>query len=133
MSLRFRLFLPVVALFFFLSAAHAVVPQTGWWFNPNQPGTGLFIEVQNGWVFLTTQVYDSTGQASWTIATGAMSGSSFSGSLDTYCCGQTLTGPYQPNQKTGSLGTISLTFTDDQHGTMTWPSGTVPIQRLSFT
>lgn len=127
------LVLSIVSLFAFLPAAHAVTPQNGWWFNPHAPGTGFFIEVQGGSIFMTAQIYDSTGQASWNLATGPMSGSSFSAPINTYCCGQTLTGPYQPNQSTGSVGNLAITFTDEQHGTLTWPGGSVAIQRLSFT
>ena len=31
---------------------------------------------------------------------------------------------------TGSAGNISIIFTDSSHGTLTWPGGTIPIQRF---
>jgi phospholipase C len=133
MSLASRFLLLLLLLMCASFSVAQVVPQAGWWYNPNAPGTGVFLEDQNGYVFLTTQVYDAGGQATWTIATGSMSGSTFAAPLQTFCCGQTLGGPFQPNKATGTAGNISITFSDTQHGTMTWPGGTVPIQRLSFT
>jgi phospholipase C len=125
--------LVLIFVFAFVPAAHAVTPQTGWWWNPNASGTGFFIEVQGSSLFMTSFLYDSTGQASWVLSTGPYSGSTYSGTLNTYCCGQTLAGAYQANQSSASAGNISVTFSDAQHGTVTWPGGTVQIQRFSFS
>ena len=113
--------------------AYAVVPQTGWWWNPNASGTGFFIEQQNNTLFMTAFLYASNGQATWNLSLGPTGGSTYSGQVTTYCCGQTLTGAYQANQGTASPGNVSITFTDSQHATMTWPGGTMAIQRLSFS
>jgi hypothetical protein len=61
------------------------------------------------------------------------SSSQYSGTLITYSGGQTLNGNYQAaTQNPGSLGNIGISFTDASHGTLTWPGGTVPIQRFDF-
>jgi len=111
----------------------AVQPESGWWWDPNQSGIGFFIDRQGNGIFMVNMLYDSRGQATWNLAAGVMSGSTFTASLNTYCCGQTLNGPYQANRQNGSAGTVSITWTDPQHGTMTWPGGTFNIQRLSFS
>jgi phospholipase C len=113
--------------------AATVVPQTGWWWNPNEAGRGFFIEQQGGGIFMTSFLYADNSQATWVLSTNAISGNTYSGSIDTYCCGQTLTGPYHPNSPNGSVGNITITFSDSQHGTLTWPGGTISIQRFSFT
>jgi hypothetical protein len=115
------------------SAAAAVLPDSGWWWNPNQSGMGFFIERQGTAVFMVSYLYDSRGQATWNLASGAISGSTFTAPLNVYCCGETLTGAYKPNQPNGSVGTMSVTWSDPQHGTMTWPGGTIPIQRFAFS
>src|ERR1051326_8416883 len=55
--------------------AYAVVPQTGWWWNPNTPGTGFFIEQQNNTLFMTAFLYASNGQATWNLSLGPTGGS----------------------------------------------------------
>ena len=115
------------------SAGAVVLPDSGWWWNPNQSGIGFFIERQGTAIFMVNYLYDARGQATWNLASGGMSGSSFSAPLNVYCCGETLTGAYQANQQNGSVGTVSITWSDSQHGMMTWPGGTIPIQRFSFS
>ncbi len=55
---------------------------TGWWYNPEEPGTGIASEVMGNKIFLTWFVYDSAGRSTWYSAGGEMSGrDSFTGSL----------------------------------------------------
>jgi len=61
-----------------------------------------------------------------------MSGTTFSAPLTSYSGGQTLTGAFKPATQGASPGTISITFTDATHGSMTWPGGIIPIQRYEF-
>jgi hypothetical protein len=61
------------------------------------------------------------------------SSSQYTGSLIAYSGGQTLTGGYQaPVLNATSPGNIVITFTDDSHGMLTWPGGTIPIERFDF-
>jgi hypothetical protein len=110
-----------------------ITPETGWWWNPVQSGIGFFLERNAaGRLFLTSFLYADTGRATWLLSNGAMSGSSYSGPLNLYSSGQTLTGSYRPNQLSGSAGTISLQFFDSTHATLSWPGGVIPIQRFVF-
>lgn len=111
-----------------------VTPETGWWWNPAQSGLGFFLERQaNGHIFFAGLLYDTTGRATWVLSNGPMTGSSYSGPLNTYASGQTLTGAYRANQLSGTVGNLSLQFFDSTHATLIWPGGTIPIQRLGFT
>lgn len=111
-----------------------ITPETGWWWNPAQSGLGFFLERQaNGHIFFAGLLYDTTGRATWMLSNGPMTGSSYSGPLNTYSSGQTLTGAYRPNRLSDTVGNLNLQFFDSTHATLTWPGGVIPIQRLGFT
>ncbi len=109
-------------------------PQTGWWWNPQESGRGFAIEVQGRHLFYAAFLYDETGRATWTIASGntSLDGSLFAGDLLAFSGGQTLAGPYKAPAPARAIGTILLTFTNALTGTMIWPGGAVPIQRFDF-
>ncbi len=111
----------------------AVSPQTGWWWNPVESGRGFFVERQGTRLFFAAYLYADTGNALWTISVGPMASSStYQGMLLMFAGGQTLAGPYQAPTPGPSLGAISLQFSDATHATLTWPGGTVPIQRFDY-
>ena len=56
----------------------------------------------------------------------------FSGQLESYAQGQTLAGTYKAPSFTGYVGALTLAFTDSTHGSLTWPGGTVPIERFNI-
>ncbi len=109
-------------------------PESGWWWNPSESGRGFSIDIQGGSLFMAGYLYDSSGRSTWLSSGGAMqSTTAYQGSLQGYRGGQTLTGAYQPATATSpSPGNISLQFSDDTHGTLTWPGGTIPIERFMF-
>jgi hypothetical protein len=108
-------------------------PEVGWWWNPDESGRGFFIESQGGIVFLAGYFYESGGRATWLVAGGANSDPySYDGRLLHVTGGQTLFGDYQPPASPTDAGPVSLRFTDDQHGTLTWPGGTIAIERDYF-
>src|ERR1051326_7286968 len=106
--------------------------QTGWWWNPAQPGTGYFIEQQANSLFFGAYLYAASGEPTWSVSTGALNGNTYKGTLSFYSGGQTLAGAVQPETFGGYLGDVTLQFSDPMHATLTWPGGTIPIQRLSF-
>ncbi|MBI1890295.1 MAG: hypothetical protein HYS18_06610 [Burkholderiales bacterium] len=136
MHLIRRALLFVCSSIFFLSisgGAYAVTPQSGWWWNPAEGGRGFTIEAQNGNIFFAAYLYDASGRATWYAAgPAAMSGSTFTAPLRTYLNGQTLTGAYRAPSGTVDNGNVSITFSDDSHGTLSWAGGTVPIQRYDI-
>lgn len=109
-------------------------PESGWWWNPDEPGTGWYLEVQDSTLFLAGFLYDERGQASWVNASGTMSSTrAFSGTLCRCGGGQTLGGTYQPATCSGDLGTLSLAFSSPLAGTLTLPSGRqVALKRFRF-
>ncbi len=109
-------------------------PQTGWWWNPQQPGRGFSIEASGNNLFMASYLYDTSGRATWHVAAGptSLDGSIFSGRLMTFGGGVTLEGAYRPNTRLADAGAVSLTFDDATHGTLAWPGGTVALQRYAF-
>jgi hypothetical protein len=111
----------------------AIVPQSGWWWNPAESGRGFAIETRNNNLFMAGYLYEGTGRATWYSSGGAMStSSSYAGTMKTYGNGQILSGSYMTPRETISLGAISVIFTDATHGTLTWPGGTTPIERFNI-
>lgn len=114
--------------------ASQVQPQTGWWWNPSESGRGFSIEVSGNRLFMAGYLYAAnTGQAFWFSSGGSMSSSStYQGAMTAYGYGQTLTGGYIAPVSTVNMGTISLNFTDATHGVLTWPGGSIPIERFNI-
>jgi len=109
-------------------------PQTGWWWNPAQPGRGFSIEVQGQHIFFAAFHYDVSGRSTWNVASGptSLDGSLFNGDLLAVAGGQTLGGPYKGSPNVSKVGTLTLAFSDAAHGTMIWPGETVPIERMNL-
>jgi serine protease len=114
-------------------AAQAIIPATGFWWTPSEAGIGFTIEMQADKLLMASYLFDRSGRATWYASgPGAMSGAGYLGALTTYGGGQTLNGAYQAASITGSAGDITVAFSSTAQGLLTWPGGTIPIQRLDF-
>ena len=117
----------------FAAGSSTITPQTGYWWNPSEGGRGYMLEKNGNNVFFAAYLYNDTGPPIWYAAGPApMNGKTFTASLDYYVGGQTLTGTWHASAVGGSAGTVSITFTDNSHATMTWPGGTLPIERFNI-
>lgn len=109
-------------------------PETGWWWNPNQSGRGFSIEILGTTLFMAGYLYENDGRATWLVSGGPMQdATTYVGRLSAFSNGQTLTGDYQAPVPPTDAGAVTLQFTDDSHGTLTWPGGTIPIERFRFS
>ena len=108
--------------------------QPGWWWNPNESGRGFSIEVSQNTLVMAGYLYDNLGRAFWLTSAGPMVNSSlYQGTLQSFTNGQTLTGAYKSNVLVNAnVGPIMLQFSDATHGTLTWPSGSFPIEHYVF-
>jgi len=109
-------------------------PQAGWWWNTAEGGRGYSIEASGNLLFLASYLYDESGRATWTIAAGntSLDGSLFVGRLEGYSGGQTLSGDYRPRGPVAYLGDLTLAFSDAAHGTLTWPGGSLAVERFNI-
>jgi hypothetical protein len=130
---KFLLVLALVAISILPARAQAA-PSSGYWWNTAAAGSGFVIEVQGNQMFMAGFLYAANGEATWVASFGPMnSPTQYSGPLVTFSGGQTLTGNYQsPTQNANPVGNIAISFTDNTHASVTWPGGTIPIQRLDF-
>lgn len=114
----------------YLTNRCAAKPQSGWWWNPSESGRGFSIEVSGNTMFLAAYLYESSGRAAWYISAGPLNADgSYSGRLQEYTGGQSLTGGYKAPSVTSDLGPVSLSCTSTTSCSLTTAGGSVPIQR----
>ncbi len=118
-------------------ASSAGAVESGWWWNPNEPGRGMAIEVQGDTIFLALYLYDQeTGESMWLSSGGKTEGgTTYFGVLLRYRDGQCLGCPYVAPGPAEDYGTITLNFTSDTTATMTCskaPGVTHQIERFRF-
>ncbi|MBX3587494.1 MAG: S8 family serine peptidase [Ramlibacter sp.] len=109
-------------------------PQTGWWWNPSEPGSGFAMEFRHGKIYFGGFLYDSSGKATWLTSGPALmeSPNAYTGILDRYVNGQTLMGPYRSPFRGDSPGTVHIEFSSPTKGRITWSGRTFPIERFEI-
>jgi hypothetical protein len=114
-------------------SAPAVIPTTGFWWSPAEPGIGFSIEEQGSHLLLASYLFDASGRATWVDSGPAnVSGAAYLGALATYAGGTTLYGPFQPASVSGFAGDVALSFSSATQGTLTWPGGKLALRHLDF-
>jgi hypothetical protein len=110
-----------------------IMPETGWWWSPGEPGSGYSIELRNGRLFYAAYLYRSDGSPVWYIGQGAWDGYALSAELNEFADGQTLVGTWRPAKPIGSSGMVTLTFASSTRGTIAWSGGArTAIERFRF-
>lgn len=118
-------------------SAHAFVPQAGVWVvnaeNNGLPGRGLGIDVQNNIFAMQVFAYDADGRPAFFTAVGTLADQRVSTQMLRHQGGPSFgSGPRQA-VTVGSVGTVSLRFTDGLNGFVTFPGETEKaISRLNF-
>lgn len=114
------------------TAAHAVLPDGGWYWNPNEGGRGFNIEIQNNVLFMSAFVYDAAGKPIWLVSGGTMAtATTYLGEVYQTSGGQCMGCPYQPAAKT-LYGTGSVSFTGPTTATITINGNAMSVQRQAF-
>jgi hypothetical protein len=110
----------------FCGSASAVLPDSGWYFNADEPGRGFNIEIQDDTLFMAGFVYDTNGNPIWVISSGPMSSdATYMGPAFQTANGQPLGGAYRP-PSTVPFGTATVVFT-------TTMSANITVNGYSFT
>lgn len=122
------------SLLFLAVPAHAVMPESGWWWYPAESGRGFNLEIQDNVVVMSAYVYEADGRPVWYLAIGTLQNSRFSATLDRYEGGQCIGCPYDDEPDPGEgAGPVEIRFSSSTRGELTWNDGeTVPIRRHNF-
>ncbi len=118
-------------------------PESGQWWPERSsgdddagPGTGLFLEVQNGAISLFFATYDASGQADWLMAAGHLDGRVFRGDLLRFSGGQPLFGEYRAPGAAERVAGVELAFLSPSRAEM-WlqreGEGGMHLQRVPLT
>ena len=123
----------IVVLCLQANLAHAF-PETGWWWNSAEPGRGFFIELKGDTLFMSAYFYTDDGRATWLVSNGPITGDrkNYSGRLFAVSGGGSLVGAYHAPSPESDAGAITIVFSDDNHGVLTWPGGVINISRYDF-
>jgi len=109
------------------------VPETGWWWNANESGSGYSVEIQGNRLFMAAFSYAPDGRAVWHVAAGNLSADGrFVGDFTEYEGGQTLGGPYQAAQVKGSLTPMQLECDTPVQCTLSLGNRRVDITRFNY-
>src|SRR5690606_37300637 len=121
--------------------ARAYTPENGLWWNPDWPGIGLQVEMQDNLMSVTVYAYDEDGFPMWYTALGFVddSASVFEANLDEFSGGTCVGCAFRPNTSLGPAGTMRIVFdeVDPTRAVLTWsldggPQRTLPIERFQF-
>lgn len=105
------------------SAAPAITPQTGLWWNPNESGSGYMIDVHHGVMVMTIYSYAPSGESLWYIVSGAIVNNVVIGTLDHFHSGQCISCAYRAPAAAGNDGPIAVRFNTSTSATLTLPGG----------
>ncbi len=120
-----------ILLLFISTNSFGVTPETGWWWNPNEPGRGFNIEHQDGTVFIATFIYEENGIPIWYTTSGRLLNSTVKANMDKFKGGQCITcGFVSPSSEAD--GVAEFNFTTSRTGTLSWKGVEIPIQRFDF-
>jgi hypothetical protein len=124
----------LAGLFIVAAPARAFTPESGWWWNPDQPGIGFSIEIQDDFVFMVAFAYNQGGGATWYAAQGQMADRAFfSAPLYRRDNGTCLGCPFVPPSNTYAVGeNIAIEFDTETTGVMTWAGRTIPVERQDY-
>jgi hypothetical protein len=110
---------------------------TALWYNISESGWGTTLVFFNDTATTEIYTYDANGNPIWYVASNcAITGTSCTGDLYEVTGGQAITDPWQGINPAVNVGTVTVTFSDDDNGTMTFTingvSGSKSITRQVF-
>ncbi len=109
---------------FFGEGPAPLQPQTGWWWNPLESGSGYSFEVQGDNAFVVSFMYDDAGNPTWYFTAGPMSSPThYEGDWLQIVGGQTMAGPYRAPEAPRKLGRVILDFASTESATIQFVEG----------
>lgn len=109
------------------------IPESGWWWSPEESGSAYSIEIQGNRLFMAAFAYTPEGRSVWGVAAGKLSTDGrFSGDITEYVGGQSLNGPYRPAQVKGNVTPLQLECETSQNCTMSLSGRRVDMTRFRY-
>lgn len=119
--------------------AASYTPESGFWWNPAEPGSGLAIEIEDDFIYVAAYLYDTQGFPYWYITSGRLVDNAGTLSLNnaavfTATGGQCLGCPWRAPTNTPAGGVMSITFdrNDETRATLNWGGQVKTIRRLDY-
>ncbi|MGE0356594.1 MAG: hypothetical protein AB7P08_06725 [Burkholderiales bacterium] len=113
--------------------AHAMLPESGWYWNPNESGRGFNLEIQDNALFLSAFVYRPDGSAAWYVGGGPMaSDRSWTAELYETVGGQCIGCSYR-SPTLLLTGSVSINFTSERSATISLLGGSVSVVRQDWS
>ena len=114
--------------------ARAMLPETGWYWNPAESGRGFNIEVQDDKLFAAIFAYEPDGTPAWYVTGGRMSTDrSYTGALYRTSGGQCIGCAYAGSPSLTPRGNITVTFTTPENAVVTALGVSMSVQRHDFS
>jgi hypothetical protein len=128
-----RRFALAFAAVFATLAAHAALPDGGWYWNTGESGRGFNIEIQDNVLFMAAFAYRADGSPVWYVTGGPMSSDrTYSGDLYETASGQCFGCSYRPANLL-PVGRASVTFTSERSASISLLGNTVSVVRQDWS
>jgi hypothetical protein len=109
------------------AATDSIIPKDGLWWNPARTGHGIDVQYDGANLIMVWYTYNDDGTPTWYLASGPLSGKTWTSSLDTFVWDGT-------KASATSVGTATIDFKDETHADFSWiingTSGTEPFEFL---
>ncbi|KAA3638647.1 MAG: hypothetical protein DWP95_12165 [Proteobacteria bacterium] len=112
----------------------AFTPESGQYWDPEEPGSGYAIEIQDNYLFITFYVYDEDGFPVWYTSEGFLVGNSSFESRLIYFSGGQCIGCYwsQNTPEYSGYGTMTIEFLTETTAELTVAGVTKTIERFNM-
>ncbi len=110
-------------------------PESGQYWDPDEPGSGYNIEIQDNYLYIAFNVFDEDGYPIWYASGGFLDGnSSYEGLIGYFSGGQCLGCEWQQNSVgvDSGLGYVNLEFITETTAELTILGVTKTIERFNF-
>jgi len=126
--------LTLAATLFLTTQIQAFTPESGFWWNPNESGSGYAIEIQDNFLFVALYVYDVDGNPTWYTAGATLEGNAlFNGELHYTYNGSCIDCNYTaPITILGQRGPITINFITETTATIQFEGAVKNIERFNF-